>query len=173
MFHFRQETVLFWGYHLSKHKMTHMLKFGGPWPPGYAYTPNVSIILVSLAPSKTKIVSFLATRRTFFADKESISKVLNPAAITSLSTREAHLGEECTITATEVFLDVKTLKARRTAASCDQIRFEMLIALNREGVHSMPRMGVKLPDVLGEHWKVCQLRRPSLYTTEGSQEIKH
>jgi len=43
------------------------------------------------------------------------------------------LGEENTITAAEVSLAVKTLKAGK-AAGCDEIRPEMLKALNRDGI---------------------------------------
>jgi len=48
------------------------------------------------------------------------------------------LGEENSITATEVFLVVKTLKAVK-AAGCDEIRPEMLKALDREEVHWLIR----------------------------------
>jgi len=43
------------------------------------------------------------------------------------------LWEENTITATKVFPVVKTLKARK-AAGCDEMRPEMIKALNRDGV---------------------------------------
>jgi len=52
---------------------------------------------------------------------------LNPVTTTPPNTHEVHFGEENTITATEASLAVKTLKA----AGCDEIRPDMLKALNQ------------------------------------------
>jgi len=47
--------------------------------------------------------------------REYFKDLLNPVATTSLDAHEVHLGEEYAITAAEVLLAVKTLKARKAA----------------------------------------------------------
>jgi len=53
--------------------------------------------------------------------------------MTPLDVQEVHLEEEYTITANDVFLDFKTMKAGKTAGS-DEILPVISKALNREGL---------------------------------------
>jgi len=81
--------------------------------------------LILLDPSKIKMVSYSAMRRTSLADEESIPKdLLIPVTIGD--TRRTFEGEYIA----EVFLAVKTLKAGK-AAGCDDIRPEVLKVMNR------------------------------------------
>jgi len=57
----------------------------------------------------------------------ALKNILNPITTTPLDAHKVHFVEEITIAAVEVPLAVKPLKA----AGCDEIRPEMLRALNR------------------------------------------
>ena len=62
--------------------------------------------------------------------KEKFKYLLNLVTITPQNTHHVHLGEENTITAVEVSFPIKALKGGKDAG-CDEIRREMLKALNR------------------------------------------
>ena len=85
------------------------------------------------------MVSYSAMRRTSLADRrEYLKDTLNTVTFTPSDTQGMHLVEENTNIAVEVFLAVKILKTGK-AAECDEIRHEMLKALNK-GVLRLARL---------------------------------
>ena len=62
--------------------------------------------------------------------RENIKYLSNPVTITPQNTHDVHLRKENTITAAEVSFPIKTLKGGKDG-SCDEIRREMLKALNQ------------------------------------------
>jgi len=65
--------------------------------------------------------------------REHFTAFLNPITTTSSDTHEVHLMKDIPITAAEMFLPIKILKAGK-AAGCGEIQPEVLKNLNREGL---------------------------------------
>jgi len=101
------------------------------WCSGKLYGIFVAKDLIMLDPSKTKMVYYSAMRRTSLVDGKSILKSLEPSHYYTTKHTQGTFGEENTITAAEVSLAVKTLKAKK-AVGCDEIRPEMFKALTQE-----------------------------------------
>ena len=72
----------------------------------------------------------LRNENSFGRWREKFKYLLNPVTITPQNTHDVHLGEENTTTADEVSFPIKALKGGKDAG-CDEIRREMLKALNR------------------------------------------
>jgi len=66
--------------------------------------------LIILDPSKKKMMSCSAMRRSWLADGERISKIINPVTIMPQDTQEVYLGKENTITVAAKYLLVMELR---------------------------------------------------------------
>ena len=125
--------------------------------------------LISVVPSKTKMASLLRTEDGILGWwREYFKDLLKRVPLTPSDLQNVHCGKENTITASDVFFDVKTLKGWK-AAGCDEIRPEMIKSIEEISDDSL---SVSWPDVVERHRKIGKLG-DNQHTQEIGQENTH
>ena len=71
--------------------------------------------------------------------REYFEDLLNPVRTTTFDTQEIHFGEESNLTAAEISMAIRSLKSGKAAGE-DEIRPEMLKALNGTGIQWLTRV---------------------------------